>query len=92
MDFCAGQNATVRKVPVTATESAVLSGLQNKGCGRVIYNDGGTLFVTYGPISKKDLFTVRLLADKEHLVQFYNGVISAIKLSGTSDVYVTEVW
>lgn len=57
----------------------------------VVHNTSGVLFVRLGPDATHTNFTYRLTSNAVLEIASYTGEVSAIKLSGTSSVLVTEI-
>jgi hypothetical protein len=57
----------------------------------VIYNETGTLFVKLGSAASASSYSMRLTANTVWELSGYAGVVTAIKLSGTTPVLVTEI-
>jgi hypothetical protein len=82
--------ATVTNVAVGT--SVVTLSASNAAKKRVlIYNETGTLFVKLGSGATSASYSSRLTANTVLEVVEYAGVITAIKLSGTTPVLVTEI-
>lgn len=57
----------------------------------IIYNETGTLFVKYGTGASATSYTTRLTANTVHEVEGYTGIITGVKVSGTTNALVTEL-
>lgn len=82
--------ATVTNVSVGT--SVVTLSASNAAKKRVhVYNETGTLFVKLGSAASASSYTFRLTANTAIEIEDYAGLITAIKVSGTTPVLVTEV-
>ena len=81
--------ATVTNVSVSTTV-ATLSASNAAKTKVVVYNETGTLFVKLGTGATAASYSYRLTANTVLEVTGYHGVITGIKLSGTSAALVTE--
>lgn len=86
-------------LPASATVSAVNVGnaaavtlLASRAARRhaTIYNEAGTLFIKAGTSCTASDYTWRLTANTPLDFDFYTGIVSAIKQSGTTNVQVTD--
>jgi len=83
--------ATVSRISVGNTVAVTLSLSNSAKTQVIIYNEGGTLFVKFGPSASSTSFTFTMTPDSVLEVNGYFGLITARKLSGTTFVDVTEV-
>lgn len=80
-------------IPVTVGTTAIqLLPLRAEREQVVIFNVAGTLYIKYGTGVSADLFTERLQANEMTKIYKYTGALTAIKLTGSAVVYVTECW
>lgn len=82
--------ATVTSVAVSTTV-ATLSASNASKTGVVVHNESGTLFVKFGTAATSTSYSYRLTANTTLTVTGYTGIITAIKLSGSSTALVTEL-
>lgn len=81
--------AVVEAIEVGPTTAALLCPEDKDRLFARIHNDAGTLWVKLGPDCSRTDFTYRLSLNTAVEIQGYTGIITAIKLSGTTTVYVT---
>lgn len=82
--------ATVTQVQVGVT-SVTLSASNASKTKVIIFNESGTLFVKLGTTASSTSYTTRMTANTVYEITGYNGIIDAVKASGTTFVLVTEV-
>ncbi len=88
-----GQSALTTVVSVTATQPATLLQPKVNRAGAIIYNETGTLCVLLGPGTvSASYYSFRMTATSKELIDNYTGIVTAIKLSGTTNAMVTEIW
>jgi len=86
-----GQQALVTPFTVSTTSVNVVD-LRPTRAMVVIYNVTGTLYIKYGLNASSTSFTESLAAGELTKIMNYSGPMSVIKASGSSQVYVTDVW
>lgn len=91
-NFPGGSSATASVANVSVGVSSTTLAASNASRKLlIIYNETGTLFVKYGTAASASSYTLRLTANTQATVSQYTGDVTAIKLSGTTPVLVTEV-
>lgn len=83
-------SATVTRVSVGVAATTLLAARAAR-VAAVIFNEAGTLFVKYGSAASATDYTIRLTANTITDVSNYSGIITAIKVSGTTSVQVTDI-
>jgi hypothetical protein len=83
--------ATVTAVSVTAAVAASLAASNVNRVKLVVFNETGTLFVKLGSSASTALYSYKITAGATLEIGQYTGIVSAIKLSGTSNVLVTDL-
>lgn len=82
--------ATVTRVAVSTTVAT----LQASNAARkrlIVHNETGTLFVKLGSAATNNDYTYRLTGNTMVEIDFYTGIVTAIKGTGNSDAQVTEI-
>lgn len=82
--------ATITTVAVS-TSVATLSASNSSKTGVVIHNEGGVLFVKFGTAATSSSYTYRLTQNTVLEITNYAGIITAIKLAGSTNARVTEI-
>lgn len=83
-------SAAVSRVTVSTTV-ATLKTSNSARIRLIIYNETGTLFVKYGSAATDTDYTTRLTANTVLEIVGYTGIVTGIKLSGSSFAQVTEI-
>lgn len=87
-----GQSTTIATVSVGATTPVTVLAAKVNRAAAVIFNVTGTLYLKYGQEPGIPPWTHRLVANDSIVIDNFTGAVSAVKASGTSDVYVTDIW
>lgn len=82
--------ATVTNISV-GVASVTLSASNVAKTRVLVYNETGTLFVKLGTAASSSSYSFRLTANTALEIVGYAGLVTGIKLSGTTPVLVTEV-
>lgn len=82
--------ATVTSVSVSTTV-ATLSASNSAKTKVIIHNETGALFVKLGSGASSSSYSYRLTANTVLEITGYYGIVTATKLTGTSNALVTEV-
>lgn len=83
-------SATVTANSVGSVTAVTLLASRAARVNAVIFNEAGTLFVKAGSAATTADYTWRLTANTELDIQYYTGIVTAIKQSGTTNVQVTD--
>ena len=76
---------------VVSTTVATLSVSNAAKTKVVVYNEAGTLFVKLGSGASSTSYGYRLTANSTLEIEGYAGIVTGIKVSGTTNALVTEV-
>jgi hypothetical protein len=88
-----GQNAEVKSYIVAATVPTTLLTLRAEREQIIIYNTAGTLLIKYGTGVSDTSVTEPIKIGEITRIYRYTGIVTAIKSgSGTTTVFVTEIW
>lgn len=88
-----GSSSTLATVTNVSVGTSVLTlSASNAAKTRVlVYNETGTLFVKLGAAASATSYSYRLTANTSLEIVGYAGLVTAVKLSGTTPVLVTEI-
>lgn len=86
-----GQSSIVTQVTVGTTPVQILAANPKRVRATIFYPDSTVLYLKLGPGAASNSFTYKLTSSDSKDVTDWDGVISAVKSSGSSVLTITEI-